>query len=217
MTSARDTGGALGAAASTDGEHTMQHEAARDDVQLFANAVEHLGFRRNVSTGRTIPLPPDADNTVATYKHRDTGRLVCVWPVMIEEQAAELGTLADRHGFTFVQFGRPQPREDAEHLRYNDRCAAGHRRQPGGVCPVCAAPRTDVCNGGQVARRTPVRQHALEQAHRLRELVARLESDEAVASACGDHEAANAHRRDAEAVALGAAVVERKALEAGDE
>ena len=92
----------------------MEQEATRDNIWLFAAAVEHLGYRRNISTGRMIPLPPNADVSVATYRDRDTGRSICVWPVTTDDQAEELGTLADRHGFTFVQYGRPRPREDAQ-------------------------------------------------------------------------------------------------------
>jgi hypothetical protein len=91
----------------------MQKEAVRNDVRLFANAVHSLGYSRNVGTGKVVPLPPDADDTVATYKHAATGRKVCVWPIDNVDDATEVGVIADRHGFRFVQFGRPQPKTDA--------------------------------------------------------------------------------------------------------
>ena len=88
----------------------MVQEETRDNVWLFANAVESLGFKRNVATGRVAALPSNADNTVATYKHEQTGRRVCVWPIENDQDAHTVGAVADRHGLRFVQYGRPQPR-----------------------------------------------------------------------------------------------------------
>jgi hypothetical protein len=88
----------------------MQKEAVRNDVQLFANAVRSLGYRLNIGTGKVVPLPPDADDTVARYKHAKTGRSVCVWPVRDDDDANQVGVIADRHGFMLMGYGRLAPK-----------------------------------------------------------------------------------------------------------
>ena len=86
----------------------MEQELTRDDVLLFANAVQSLGFSRNISlTTHLVNTPPH--QPCAIYKHNATGRRVVVWPISNDEDAHTVGALADRHGFTFVQYGRPQP------------------------------------------------------------------------------------------------------------
>ncbi|MDZ7711733.1 MAG: hypothetical protein U5L06_00770 [Rhodovibrio sp.] len=179
----------------------MQQEATRDDVQLFAQAVKHLGYRRNVSTGRTVPLPPNADDTVATYKHRDTGRRVCVWPVTTDEQVARVGAVADCHGFTFVQFGRPEVRKDGLHPHYNDRCAAGHFKQPGDICRICIAATQARADAG----RTPLQVDADAKPARLRTLALEAANN---AAAAITRDAAHMYHEDAEALSYGAACVE---------
>lgn len=90
------------------------HDNERDEIWLFANAVQSLGYSRNIGTGKVVPLPPDADDTVARYKHAKTGRTVCVWPVRDDDDANQVGAIADRHGFMLMGYGRPAPRANVK-------------------------------------------------------------------------------------------------------
>jgi hypothetical protein len=90
----------------------MEQDAVRNDVQLFANAVHSLGYSRNIGTGKVVPLPPDADDAVARYKHAKTGRSVCVWPVRDDDDANQVGAIADRHGFMLMGYGRLAPKAE---------------------------------------------------------------------------------------------------------
>jgi hypothetical protein len=79
----------------------------RDEIQLFATAVRSLGYRVNIGTGKVVPLPPDADRTVARYRHDPTGRTVCVWPIGTDDAAHQVGVIADRHGVRCTGHVRP--------------------------------------------------------------------------------------------------------------
>jgi hypothetical protein len=79
------------------------------EIHLFACAVQSLGYRVNIGTGKVVPLPPDADETVARYRHDPTGRTVCVWQVCTEQAAHQVGVIADRHGLRLMGYGRPAP------------------------------------------------------------------------------------------------------------
>jgi len=88
-------------------------EDTQHPIWQFASAVQALGYSRNIGTGKVVPLPPNTDDTVATYKHVETGRRVCVWPIRTTEDANAVGDKAAEHGFKFVQLGRPMPAGDA--------------------------------------------------------------------------------------------------------
>jgi hypothetical protein len=156
-----------------------------NDVQQFADAVSWHGYSRNIGTGKVVPLPPDADYTVARYKHEKTGRTVCVWPVASYANEATLNVLAERHGLKLMGYGRPQPAQaTSPYLNRPQRTAAS---------PT-----------------TPLQIDTDAKAGRLRALATEAANNAAVCAARGDDRTAHMYHDDAEALSHGAAALEAK-------
>ena len=102
----------------------------------------------------------------------------------------------------------------ARNIADDGRCAAGHRPQPDGSCPVCFALAGERCNGGQVSgrrprscERTPAKAKRAHHIGRLQALSTQSSIQWADAHMRGDHRAAVLYQDDAEALAAGAAAL----------
>jgi len=167
----------------------MEKEAVRDTVHSFADAVSALGYSRSIGTGKVVPLPSNPDDTVATYKHPDTGQRVCVWPIWTTDDANAVGDIAAKYGLRFVQFGRPMPKQATRTYR----------------------PRRTVGQAMHDTGRAPLQADADHKAGRLRALATEAANNAAAYAARGDDKTAHMYHDDAEALSYGAACIESRA------
>lgn len=170
----------------------MEKEAELTPIAAwdFADAVSALGYSRNIGTGKVVPLPPDADDTVATYKDTN-GRLVCVWPIRTTDDANAVGDIATKHGLRFVQLGRPTPKQATSNYLNRPR-------------------RTVACAIADTGR-APLQADADHKAGRLRALATEAANNAAACAVRGDDKNADMYQDDAEALFYGAACIESRA------
>jgi hypothetical protein len=167
----------------------------RNDIRQFADAVRWLGYSRNIGTGKVMPLPPNPDGTVARYRHVESGRGVCVWPIQTIGDANEVGEIAAKHGFKLIGYGRPQPAQ--------------------ATSPYLNRPRRTLAQAIADTGRTPLQTDADAKAGRLRALATEAANNAAAAAQRGDDKTAHMYHDDAEALSHGAAALEAKVRKRG--